>query len=95
MRNSSFFYEGSSMAYLRFVLVIVACSIAAGCSKDLTCDDPQQYELAQEGTRIDAPEDLDQLQASRELTVPHASPREARPEGSPCLDLPPALEIVK
>ena len=83
------------MTFLRFVLVIVACSIAAGCSKDLTCDDPQQYELAQEGARINAPEDLDQLQASKELAVAHASPREARPEGSPCLDLPPALEIVK
>ncbi|NOX68366.1 MAG: hypothetical protein GXP15_04200 [Gammaproteobacteria bacterium] len=73
-------------------LIIMVCTVFAGCAKDLSCDDPQRYQKARAGTRIDAPDDLDELEASKELTVPSASPRDARPDGSPCLDLPPVLQ---
>lgn len=76
----------------RLALMIVVCTAFAGCAKDLTCDDVQQYQKAREGTRIDAPADLDQLEASKELTVPSASPRDPRVKGLPCLDLPPVLQ---
>lgn len=76
-------------------LVVIAGVLFGGCSRERTCDEPERYELAREGVRIDAPEDLDELQASKELTVPTASPRDPRPAGSPCLDLPPVLTSKK
>ena len=72
-------------------LLLMICTVFAGCAKDLSCDDPQRYQQAREGTRIDAPEDLDQLEAAKELTVPSASPKDPRAKGLPCLDLPPVL----
>ncbi len=77
----------------RNAVVAVACALFAGCAVDVTCDKPERYQAAREGTRIDAPEDLDELQRSKELTVPSASPRDPRPEGSRCLDLPPVLRV--
>ena len=76
-------------------LIVIAGALFSGCSADITCDEPKRYEMAREGSRIDAPEDLDELQASKELTVPAASPRDPRPEGSPCLDMPPVLTSEK
>ena len=73
-------------------LLIMVCTVFAGCAKDISCDDPKRYQQAREGARIDAPEGLDQLEASKELTVPTASPRDDRAKGSPCLDLPPVLK---
>ena len=73
-------------------LIIMVCTMFAGCAKDMTCDDVQRYQKAREGARIDAPEGLDQLDASKESTVPSASPRDPRAEGLPCLDLPPVLQ---
>ncbi len=74
-------------------LLIIACAVFAGCSSNLSCDEPERYQSARPGTRIQTPEDLDNLEASKEMTVPQASPREARPEGSPCLDRPPVLRV--
>jgi hypothetical protein len=68
----------------------VACAACGG--SNLTCDDPQPYQLAREGLRINAPDDLDDLQASQEIPVPKASPREPRPQDSTCLDLPPTVQ---
>lgn len=73
-------------------LLTMICTVFTGCALDLSCDDPQLYQKAREGKRIDAPDDLDELEAAKELTVPSASPRDARPEGAPCLDLPPVLQ---
>lgn len=75
----------------------IACCLVAGvlsgaCGSSLTCDDVKAYERAREGARIEAPEGLDDLEASRELLIPRASPREPRPEGAPCLDLPPSIQ---
>jgi hypothetical protein len=74
-------------------LILIACAAFAGCSSNTTCDDPQRYQAAQPGVRVEPPEDLDNLNPSKEMTVPNASPREPRPEGSPCLDMPPKVKL--
>lgn len=56
-----------------------------------TCEEPLFYEYAESGKRIATPDDLDDLEANRELVIPSASPREAREPGSGCLDRPPTL----
>lgn len=65
----------------------------AGCGGPELCEEPEFYEYAQAGKRIEAPDDLDGLSAERELVIPDASPRAARPPGSGCLDRPPTLRI--
>jgi len=85
-------FKGRLMRTKGLALMMLACTLFAGCANDLSCDDIQRYQKAREGTRIDAPDDLDELEASKELTVPSASPRDARAKGSPCLDLPPVLQ---
>ena len=83
------------MSIWRGALILAACAAMTGCGSDLTCDDPQRYESAQEGVRIVPPKDLDNLESSKELAVPTASPRDARPEGSPCLDRPPRIKLER
>ncbi len=81
------------MKHTRMTVVLVAAVACGACGgPKLTCDDPQRYQQAREGARVDAPADLDELQASKELQIPKASPREPRPQGSPCLDLPPTIQ---
>lgn len=71
--------------------IFLAGALAAcGGDKPLTCDEPQRYQASVQGQRIVAPQGLDNLEASRELEIPDPSPREPRPKGSPCLELPPA-----
>ena len=67
--------------------------LVGGCggTKDLTCDEVRAYQLAQEGKRIETPEDLDDLEPLREMPLPRANPAPPRPQGSPCLDLPPNI----
>ncbi|NCF51790.1 hypothetical protein GWP57_09275 [Gammaproteobacteria bacterium] len=78
------------LALLPLVLAIMACG---GGPIDLTCDEVRMYQLAQAGKRIEVPDDLDGPSPLRELPLPEASPRPPRPEGSPCLDLPPSVTI--
>lgn len=75
------------------LLTILLLAAAAGCggTLDITCDEQEFYELAQEGKRIEVPEGLDSLDEFKEIPLPKASPREERPEGSPCLDRPPTI----
>ena len=80
------------MKHIAFTIVLIAVLSSCGGTADLTCDDPQRYQQAREGARVSAPDDLDELQASKELQIPKASPREPRPEGAPCLDLPPSIQ---
>jgi len=78
------------------VAVAMLASACVSPELDLTCDKPMRYQSIELGERIVAPEELDQLDRSREMPVPSASPRDPRPAGSPCLDLPPRFtEEVK
>ena len=71
-------------------LALVASLGACGGSADLTCEEGS-YKRAVRGPRVQAPEDLDNLQPNREMPVPTASPRDPLPEGAPCIELPPAV----
>jgi hypothetical protein len=70
----------------------IAVMLGACGSVDM-CEEPEFYEFAEGGQRIVAPEDLDELTASREMIIPDASPRPPRPAGSGCLDRPPTLSL--
>jgi len=73
--------------------VVIATMGIVGCGSGPTCDEPQFYESATGGKRIEAPEDLDDLQGLKEMAIPEASPRPPREPGSGCLDRPPTLRI--
>ena len=75
------------------VLLISLWAISAcGSSNQFkSCDEVKSYQLAAKGPRIETPDDLDDLEPLREMPLPQASPRPERPEGSPCLDLPPSV----
>ena len=65
----------------------------AGCRGDaeLKCDDGGAYLIAAETPRVAAPEDLDDLDAIREVPLPDASPRVNQGEGG-CLEAPPRAD---
>ena len=80
------------MKMLRLTVLLATLSLGAGCSIDLTCEEPEAYQFAEPGKKVTAPDDLDQLETAREQPIPKASPQDPRPPGSPCLDLPPTLQ---
>jgi len=71
--------------------ILVIGLISGGCGADLTCDEPQKYQMAVESSKIISPEGLDLLRSDRELRIGRASPRDPRPADSPCLDTPPRI----
>lgn len=75
------------------VCLLATITMVVGCSNRETCDEPQFYESATGGKRIEAPEGLDELQGYKEMVIPEASPRPPREPGSGCLDRPPTLKI--
>lgn len=80
------------MRYFKYSFICLAVLQCAACGSNLTCDEPQRYQSAQEGTRVTPPADLDELETSREMSIPRASPKDPRPPGSPCLELPPTVQ---
>jgi hypothetical protein len=48
--------------------------------------------LSQEGQRIQTPEDLDDLESYKEMTIPQASPQAPREESEKCVEAPPSLQ---
>ena len=72
-------------------LALLAGLSACGGNDIVTCDDVRRYQLAAQGKRIETPEDLDNLDPLREMPLPEASPQPPRPDGSPCIDLPPSI----
>ena len=81
------------MKRLRTVGLAGAVAALVGCGGVETCDEPEFYESAVEGKRIEVPGDLNGLAANKELAIPEPSPRAPRPPGSGCLDRPPTLNI--
>lgn len=81
------------MKQVRSVLLAGLAVSLGACGGIETCEEPEFYEAAVGGKRIEAPEDLSGLSAAKELVVPEASPRAPRPPGSGCLDRPPTLAI--
>ena len=75
------------------VFVILVAGGLGACSSIETCEELEFYEYAEPGKRIEAPDDLDNLSASRELSIPEASPRPSRDRSAGCLDRPPTLRV--
>jgi len=73
-----------------FTILLIAL-VSVGCGADLTCDEPQKYQMAIESSKITSPEGLDPLRSDRELRVGRASPSDPRSADSPCLDTPPRI----
>ena len=76
----------------RLLLLTGTLSLGA-CGGVETCDEPEFYEFASGGRRIEAPDDLDNLAPSKEMVIPDASPRPPRDRSAGCLDRPPTLRV--
>jgi hypothetical protein len=83
------------MKRIRTICLIVVAAVQGACASVDTCEEPEFYESAVPGKRIEVPEDLDGLAAGKELPIPEASPRAPRPPGSGCLDRPPTLSLER
>jgi hypothetical protein len=81
------------MKRARMICLVAAATVLSACGGVDTCEEPEFYESAVIGKRIEAPENLDGLAAGKELVIPEASPRAPRPQGSGCLDRPPTLNL--
>jgi hypothetical protein len=81
------------MKTARVIPVLAAVLTLGACVTADTCEEPEFYEMAQGGKRIDAPDDLDELSPGKERVIPEASPRPPRDRSSGCLDRPPTLRI--
>ena len=84
------------MMLARLMFIVLLSGLAAcGGSKDLTCDDESPYQSSVRAPRVQSPADLDSLEPLREMPLPAASPQAPRPEGSPCLDRPPMIDVTE
>ena len=81
------------MRLVRTICVLGAAVALGACGGVDMCEEPEFYEFAEGGERIEAPEDLDDLTGYREMTIPEASPRPPRDPAAGCLDRPPTLKI--
>ena len=77
----------------RGILVMLLAGLGGCGGTELTCDDVRIYQLAEETKRVEAPDDLDNLDPLKEVPLPEASPRAEREPGSPCIDRPPAVKL--
>jgi uncharacterized lipoprotein len=81
---------------LRKMTMPVMAALAMGaCGGTSVCEKPKLYQQSQLGKRIEVPEGLTPLQPAREMTIPDASPRDPRPAGAPCLEMPPTFTPVE
>lgn len=78
-------------ATILFASLFGLVGLSACGDVNLTCEDPELYQLAERHDRVEAPEDLDDLEPLREMPLPEASPAPPRPPGSPCIDRPPSV----
>mgnify|MGYP001206087568 CR=1 FL=1 len=87
------------MKWIKTISVLSVGMILSGCSffgtTADTCEEPDVYEGATGGNRIVAPDDLDNIAAQKELTIPDASPRPARDRSEGCIDKPPTLRYSR
>ena len=72
--------------------IVAGATLALGaCASGDTCEEPEFYEFAESGKRIVAPDDLTDIAAYKELTIPEASPQPGRAPQEGCLDRPPTM----
>ena len=75
------------------VLFLAASLSACGMfgSKELDCNEGVRFQNREAGTRVVAPEGLDQLNEYAEMPIPEADPDAAPPLPGKCADMPPTL----
>ncbi len=87
------------MTAIRMAMMLTVLFAVSGCGGDglidNSCDEPQRYQSAVEGRRIDVPEGLDPLDERAEMPIPKPQEAPVRPPGSPCIELPPAVRTSK
>ena len=76
---------------VKVMLFLAGISLLTACGGTPKCETEGRYQFSQEGQRIQAPDDLDDLQPYKELTVPQASPRQPRADSGRCLEAPPSV----
>ena len=73
---------------------ITAAGVLSGCGGDdvinYRCDEPKLYQEVRPTKRIEVPEGLDPLNRLAEMPIPKPENVPERPEGSRCIELPPA-----
>ena len=80
------------MILARLILLsLVAGLTACGGQDEIQCDEGSTYLAATQGPRVKAPDDLDDLEALKEMPLPEASPQKPRPADSTCLERPPRI----
>ena len=72
--------------------LLIAMPVLSGClGGPIKCETEGRYQQSRVGERIQVPEDLDELQSFKELTIPEASSEPERLDTGRCLELPPEL----
>ncbi|MEM8814998.1 MAG: hypothetical protein AAGE85_04185 [Pseudomonadota bacterium] len=79
------------------LICLIVASILAGCGSKTefvrSCDEERRYEQAQAHDPLSVPEDLDEPDPLKAMPLPEAAPGAERPPGSPCLELPPGVNV--
>ena len=76
----------------RLILILASTAVLASCGGTVPCAEPGFYMTAQQADPLLVPDDLDNLQAHKELTIPEPSPRLPRSDDAGCLESPPAFQ---
>ena len=78
------------LAQIFFVVSILALSACRG-GGELKCDNEGSYQEATTAPRVKAPEDLDNLEALKEMPLPDALPQPVGVGEGRCLESPPRI----
>ena len=73
------------------MVLLAGMSLLVACGGSPTCETEGRYQLSQSGKRIEAPDELDDLQSFKETTIPRPSPRLPDTDTDRCLEMPPGL----
>ncbi len=72
-------------------MLLAGMSLLTACGGAPKCESEGRYMLSREGHRIEAPDDLNDLESYKELTIPQASPRAPREDTGRCIEAPPEI----
>ncbi|MFQ6007255.1 MAG: hypothetical protein ACE5OQ_17340 [Woeseia sp.] len=76
-----------------YMLLLSALPLLTSCffGGPPKCDTEAGYQLSESGERIRVPDDLDDLQSFKEMTIPRASPQQQGDDPNRCLEMPPPI----
>lgn len=76
---------------INVMVLLAGMSLLVACGGSPTCETEGSYQLSQSGKRIEAPDELDDLQSLKETTIPQPSPRPPDTDTDRCLEMPPGV----